>query len=93
MQSEVELLRAELNRLRSIVEKDLKNRNSVAAQASQAPVTDDLQEHVVVANLTGNAVRVAISVELAADFTDILSIKQHDYVMAARARRAMRSTG
>ena len=44
-------------------------------------VTDDLQEHMVVTNLAGDAVAVELAVELAADFADILSIKQHDFAL------------
>ena len=44
-------------------------------------VTDDLQEHIVVTNLAGDAVTVELAVELAADFADILSIKQHDFAL------------
>ena len=44
-------------------------------------VTDDLQEHVVVANLAGDAVTVELAIELASDFADILSIKHHDFAL------------
>src|SRR6185295_6786474 len=44
-------------------------------------VTDDLQEHVVVTNLTGEALTVELTVELASDFADILSIKHHDFAL------------
>ena len=44
-------------------------------------VTDDLQEHIVVTNLTGDAVTVELTVELASDFADILSIKHHDFAL------------
>ena len=44
-------------------------------------VTDDLQEHVVVTNLTGDALTVELTVELASDFADILSIKHHDFAL------------
>jgi glycogen debranching enzyme len=44
-------------------------------------VTDDLQEHIVVTNLAGDPVTVELAVELAADFADILSIKQHDFAL------------
>jgi|KBSMisStaDraftv2_1062788.scaffolds.fasta_scaffold70702_2 glycogen debranching enzyme len=44
-------------------------------------VTDDLQEHVVVTNLTGDALAVELAVELASDFADILSIKHHDFAL------------
>ena len=59
-------------------------------------VTDDLQEHIVVTNLAGDAVTVELAVELAADFADILSIKQHDFALGdperalARCRRPWR---
>ena len=61
-------------------------------------VTDDLQEHVVVTNLAGDAVTVELAVELASDFADILSIKHHDFALgdpgladgAAAARRTAR---
>ena len=44
-------------------------------------MTDDLQEHVVVTNLAGDAVTVELAVELASDFADILSIKHHDFAL------------
>jgi glycogen debranching enzyme len=44
-------------------------------------VTDDLQEHLVVTNLAGGAIRVELAVELASDFADILSIKHHDFAL------------
>ena len=49
-------------------------------------VTDDLQEHMVVTNLAGDAVTVELAVELEADFADILSIKQHDFALGDPAR-------
>jgi glycogen debranching enzyme len=44
-------------------------------------VTDDLQEHLVVTNLAGDALTVELTVELASDFADILSIKHHDFAL------------
>ena len=44
-------------------------------------VTDDLQDHLVVANLTDAEVALDVSIELASDFADILSIKQHDFAL------------
>ena len=44
-------------------------------------VTDDLQEHVVVTNLAGDAVGLELAFELASDFADILSIKHHDFAL------------
>ena len=44
-------------------------------------VTDDLQEHLVVTNLAGDAITVELAVELASDFADILSIKHHDFAL------------
>jgi glycogen debranching enzyme len=44
-------------------------------------VTDDLQEHIVVTNLAGEAVAVELAVEVATDFADILSIKHHDFAL------------
>ena len=49
-------------------------------------VTDDLQEHMVVTNLAGDAVTLELAVELEADFADILSIKQHDFALGDPAR-------
>ncbi|MDX6562688.1 MAG: hypothetical protein QOD65_2502 [Gaiellales bacterium] len=49
-------------------------------------VTDDLQEHMVVTNLGGDPVTLALAVELEADFADILSIKQHDFALGDPAR-------
>jgi N-terminal domain of (some) glycogen debranching enzymes len=48
---------------------------------SERFVTDDLQEHIVITNLIGDAVTVELAVELAADFADILSIKHHDFAL------------
>ena len=48
---------------------------------SERFVTDDLQEHIVVTNLAGDAVTVELAVELASDFADILSIKHHDFAL------------
>jgi glycogen debranching enzyme len=48
---------------------------------SERFVTDDLQEHIVVTNLAGDAVSVELAVELASDFADILSIKHHDFAL------------
>jgi glycogen debranching enzyme len=44
-------------------------------------VTDDLQEHVVVTNLAGDAITLELAFELASDFADILSIKHHDFAL------------
>jgi glycogen debranching enzyme len=44
-------------------------------------VTDDLQDHLVVMNLTDTEVTLDVSIELASDFADILSIKQHDFAL------------
>ncbi len=44
-------------------------------------VTDDLQEHLFVVNLTDGEVSLEVSIELASDFADILSIKQHDFAL------------
>jgi glycogen debranching enzyme len=51
-------------------------------------VTDDLQEHLVVTNLAGDAVTVELAIELEADFADILSIKHHDFALGDPARAA-----
>lgn len=59
LQCEVEQLRAELNRLRSIVEMDLKDRSAVAAQASQAPVTDALPDNDKTKGMSGTTQRNA----------------------------------
>jgi glycogen debranching enzyme len=48
---------------------------------SERFVTDDLQERIVVTNLAGNAVTIELTVELASDFADILSIKHHDFAL------------
>jgi glycogen debranching enzyme len=53
---------------------------------SERFVTDDLQEHIVVTNLTGDPVTVELTVELASDFADILSIKQHDFALGDPSR-------
>jgi glycogen debranching enzyme len=48
---------------------------------SERFVTDDLQEHIVVTNLAGDAITIELTVELASDFADILSIKRHDFAL------------
>jgi glycogen debranching enzyme len=48
---------------------------------SELFVTDDLQEHIVVTNLAGDAITVEVEIELASDFADILSIKHHDFAL------------
>ncbi|HET6174010.1 MAG TPA: glycogen debranching N-terminal domain-containing protein [Gaiellales bacterium] len=48
---------------------------------SERFVTDDLQEHIVVSNLAGDGVSIELSIELASDFADILSIKHHDFAL------------
>jgi glycogen debranching enzyme len=48
---------------------------------SERFVTDDLQERIVVTNLAGDAVTIELTVELASDFADILSIKHHDFAL------------
>ena len=55
---------------------------------SERFVTDDLQEHIVVTNLAGDAVTVELAVELASDFADILSIKHHDFALGDPALAA-----
>jgi glycogen debranching enzyme len=49
-------------------------------------VTDDLQDHLVLTNLTAEDVMVDIDVRIEADFSDILSIKQHDLVLGDPAQ-------
>ena len=44
-------------------------------------VTDDLQDHLVITNLADAEVALDVSIELASDFADILSIKQHDFAL------------
>ena len=56
-------------------------------------VTDDLQEHMVVTNLAGDAVTLELAVELEADFADILSIKQHDFALGDPARAVALPSG
>ena len=44
-------------------------------------VGDGMQDHLSVRNETGKPVSFSLELELAADFADIISVKQHDFAL------------
>ncbi|MDX6618784.1 MAG: hypothetical protein QOK36_1170 [Gaiellales bacterium] len=49
-------------------------------------VTDDLQDHLFVMNLASEAVTLGLSLELQADFADILTVKEHNFALGDPTR-------